>query len=123
MTINDACPTRDQTRVHTAVRRLLGKMNIGICEPAHTRTHAICCGDSTFDKAPLAIVKKQMARRAAQMPAQDVVVYCVSCTKAMFIGGKRPRYLLDLLFGEQTLAGTLEPDAWHELLDRYIAAH
>ena len=40
------------------------------------------------------------------MPAEDVVVYCVSCAKAMFIGGKRPRYLVDLLFGEATVPGT-----------------
>jgi hypothetical protein len=62
-----------------------------------------------------------MRDRAAQMPADDVAVYCVSCCKAMFIGGKRPRYLLDLLFGEETVPGTVEPNAWHGELDAYIA--
>ena len=57
------------------------------------------------------------------MPAQDVVVYCVSCCKAMHIGGRRPRYILDLLFAEETTPGTFEPDEWHAEIDAFIAAH
>ena len=64
-----------------------------------------------------------MQQRAAEMPADDVVVYCVSCIKAMHIGGKQPRYLADLLFGETTSAGTFEPDQWHAELDIFIDAH
>jgi len=52
-----------------------------------------------------------------------VVVYCVSCVKAMAIGGKRPRYLVDLLFGEETVPGVHEPGAWHALLEGFIAEH
>lgn len=123
MSIIDACPTRDQPRVHEAVRELLKKMNIDLREPKHTRTRGICCGDSAFGEVPTEKVKKMMKKRASQMPVEEVVVYCVSCTKSMFIGGKRPRYLVDLLFGEETLPGTLEPDAWHAELDAFIAAH
>lgn len=36
------------------------------------------------------------------MPCEEVVVYCASCITSMSVGGKRPRYLLDLLFGEDT---------------------
>ncbi len=57
------------------------------------------------------------------MPAEDVVVYCVSCAKAMFIGGKRPRYLVDLLFGEETVPGTLDLDAWHAEIDEFTRNH
>ncbi len=123
MTINDACPTRDQVRVHEAVRTLLDRMNITLREPKSTRTKGICCGDIAYGEIPVGKVKKQMKRRAGQMPAEDVVVYCVSCAKAMFIGGKKPRYLVDLLFGEETVPGTFEPDEWHAQLDAFIAAH
>ena len=41
----------------------------------------------------------------------------------MHIGGKTPRYLVDLLFGEDTEIGTYDPDAWHEELKAYIDAH
>jgi hypothetical protein len=123
MSIIDACPTRERTGVHDAVRALLVRMNIRVVEPERTRTQGICCGDSLWSEIPTDDVKKLMAKRAAEMPADDVVVYCVSCAKAMFIGGKRPRYLVDLLFGEETVPGTLDPDGWHKELDDFIRDH
>jgi len=123
MTIHDACPTRTEERVHRAVRTLLERMNITVVEPRRTGTHAICCGDSSFGIVPDERVKSQMRSRAAEMPCDDVVVYCVSCVKAMHIGGKRPRYLVDLLFAEETTIGTFEPTEWHAQIDAFIATH
>lgn len=123
MTILDACPTRDQVRVHEAIRTLLKHMNIKLIEPERTGTKSVCCGDRYYGSMPVPQVKEQMGRRAAEMPVADVVVYCVSCIKAMHIGGKRPRYLVDLLFGEDTVPGEVEPDIWHAQLDEFIAAH
>ena len=123
MSVQDACPTRTEERVHAAVRTLLARMNIVAVEPRSTRTHAVCCGDSFFGLVEDRQVKEQMVARAAAMPRPEVVVYCVSCIKAMRIGGRRPRYLLDLLFGRDTDPGTVEPAAWHAELDTYIAAH
>lgn len=123
MAILDACPTRDQERVHQAIRTLLRRMNIRLVEPELTGTRSSCCGDSLFGVLPVEQVKAQMAKRAAEMPAEDVVVYCVSCIKAMHIGGKSPRYLPDLLFGEPTHPGSFEPEAWHRQLDAFIATH
>jgi Fe-S oxidoreductase len=123
MTINDACPTRERTGVHDAIRILLARMNIKVVEPAQTRTHGICCGDSCYGEIPTGDVRKLMAKRASDMPADDVVVYCVSCAKAMFIGGKHPRYLVDLLFGEETVPGTLDLDSWHAELDEFTRNH
>jgi len=123
MTIIDACPTRDQPRVNEAVRALLKRMNITLEEPRNTRTHSICCGDSFYGETSTDRVKKQMVKRASQMPVEDVAVYCVSCAKSVFIGGKTPRYMIDLLFGEKTLPGTLDPDQWHKELDDFISRH
>jgi Fe-S oxidoreductase len=123
MTVHDACPTRSEARVHDAVRTLLRRMNVTVIEPAATRTGAVCCGDSFFGQLPDDRVAGLMARRAASMPREDVVVYCVSCVKAMHIGGRRPRYLVDLLFGEETTPGVFEPTAWHTQLDEFIAEH
>ena len=64
-----------------------------------------------------------MIKRSNEMPADDVVVYCVSCTKSMFIGGKKPHYLVDLLFNQETVQKTLDPDQWHKELDDFIAEH
>jgi Fe-S oxidoreductase len=123
MAIQDACPTRTEPRVHDAVRRLLQRMNVTLVEAQATRAEAVCCGDSFHGELPVERVTQLMAKRADAMPTADVVVYCVSCVKAMHIGGKRPRYLVDLLFAEETHAGTFEPAAWHALLDEFIAAH
>jgi hypothetical protein len=66
---------------------------------------------------------EQMKNKASQMPAEEVLVYCVSCAKAMFIGGKRPRYLIDLLFNEETTPQTIDLDQWHQELDEFIQNH
>lgn len=123
MSIQDACPTRTEERVHSAIRKLLEKMNISITEPKNTRTNAVCCGDRFYGVLPLEEVKQQMKKRSDEMPCDNVVVYCVSCIKAMHIGGKKPRYILDLLFGQATEVSTFEPDAWHNELQGFIDQH
>ncbi len=123
MSIHDACPTKSQFRVLRAVRSLLSKMNIEVIEPENTGSNAVCCGDSYYGQLPVKELKAKMAERAAQMPCEDVVVYCISCIKAMHIGGKAPRYLLDLLLGEKTDCALCEPDAWHAALDGYKKTH
>jgi Fe-S oxidoreductase len=123
MSILDACPTREQERVHKAIRILLKKMNISLVEPKNTRTKSTCCGDSFHGIIPTEKVKELMVKRASEMPVDDVVVYCISCIKSVFIGGKRPQYLIDLLFNEETVPKTYEPDEWHTELKNYIDSH
>jgi hypothetical protein len=123
MSILDACPTRDQERIHIAIRKLLKRMNINIIEPEKTRTNGTCCGDSSYGVLPVEQVKAQMKKRASEMPVQDVAVYCVSCCKSMHIGGIKPHYMVDLLFGEDTEPGTFEPEEWHAEIDAFIETH
>lgn len=123
MTIIDACPTRDQDRVHEAIRALATRMRIEIVEPQWTRRNATCCGDAFHGVISTDRVVAQMRKKASEMPLDDILVYCVSCVKAMFVGGREPRYLLDLLFAEDTVPQTAEPDAWHEELDAFIETH
>ena len=123
MSILDACPTREKEKVHNAIRTLLYKMNITLVEPEKTRTKSTCCGDSFYGVIPTEKVKEQMKKRTSEMPVDDVVVYCVSCIKSVYIGGKKPRYLVDLLFAEETLPKTYEPEEWHKELDCYIEKH
>lgn len=119
MSIQDACPTRSQPRVHEAIRMLLEKMNIEVVEPDRTRTSTICCGDALYPTRPLAEVHAMMRNRAAAMPEKDVVVYCVSCIKSMAIGGSKPRYIVDLLFGEETDPQDTDTVEWHKQIDAY----
>jgi hypothetical protein len=98
-------------------------MNITLIEPRNTRTKSTCCGDSCYGSIPTEKVVEQMKKKASDMPVKEVLVYCVSCAKSMFIGGKRPRYMIDLLFNEETIPKTLDPDLWHQELDAYIESH
>jgi Fe-S oxidoreductase len=123
MSIHDACPTRTEERVHSAIRKLLHRMNIEIIEPKNTGANATCCGDSFYGILPVSLVKEQMKKRSNEMPCEDVVVYCVSCIKAMHIGGKKPHYIVDLLFGEKTEIHTFEPEQWHQDLQKFIDTH
>ncbi|MFE3845354.1 (Fe-S)-binding protein [Thermoplasmatota archaeon] len=123
MTVIDACPTRSEVRVHEAIRTLLKKMNITLIEPAKTGIHSTCCGDSFYDVIPTEQVKIQMKKKASEMPTDDIVVYCVSCSKSVYIGGKKPHYIIDLLFNEETIPKTYKPNEWHKELDDYIANH
>lgn len=119
MTIIDACPTRNQVRVHKSIRKLLERMNIHLIEPEKS----VCCGDSFWGVLPVEKVKEKMIEAAEKMPLDDVVVYCVSCSKSLFVGGKKPHYMVDLLFGEETLPQTYEPAEWHKELDEFIKNH
>jgi Fe-S oxidoreductase len=123
MSILDACPTRDQEKVHNAIRTILLKMNIKLVEPKNTRTKSTCCGDSFYGVIPTKKVKELMIARTSEMPSDDVVVYCISCIKSVYIGGKKPQYLLDLLFADETVPQTFEPDEWHKELNEYIDNH
>lgn len=123
ISIHDTCPTRTQKRVTSAVRTLLGRMNLKVIEPAAAKENGSCCGDSLYGAIPAAEVIERMKKRASEMPRGEVAVYCVSCIKSIHNGGKKPRYMADLLFGEETIPGETDPDVWHAQLDRFIGAH
>lgn len=123
MSVQDACPVRAKPQVHRAVRSLLHKMNIEIVETERNRAHTVCCGDDFYPALPLEEVHARMKARAQAMPCEQVAVYCVSCIKAMHIGGRTPRYLVDLLYAEQTEPQIYDTVAWHEQLQAYIERH
>ena len=57
-------------------------------------------------------------RCVLQLPCENVLTYCLTCMKMLFLGGKRPVFLLDLIMGEQTKPGSLDIKAWHRALDK-----
>lgn len=123
MSVHDACPVRAKQSVHFAVRNVLRKMGIEVVEANDHGATSKCCGDSLYPSMPLEAVHEKMKERAASMPCEHVVVYCVSCIKSMFIGGKTPRYLLDLLLSEDTEPQVYDTRDWHRQLQEYIDIH
>jgi hypothetical protein len=123
MSIIDACPTREEDRVQNAIRDLLLKLNIRLVEPKNTRRESTCCGDVYYGSMPTIKVKELMKEKALEMPVNDIVVHCVSCIMAVCNGGKKPRYLADLLFNQESIPKTFDLDEWHKELTEHIAAH
>ena len=123
LSVHDSCSFRKKPQVHAAVRSLLDKMHIEVVESPFSGTKSICCGDNFYGHIPLEEVNAFQKKRASQMPCQDVAVYCVSCIKSMYIGGKTPHHMLDLVLGEPTDPQETRIDVYHETLDQYIEEH
>ncbi len=106
MSIHDACPVKGVPEVHDSVRELCKKMNINIVEPEFNRENSHCCGGQNADVGgPIEITREMANARAAEMPCEDVVVYCAGCANNLSLAdGIKPRYLIDLLFEEETTA-------------------
>ncbi len=123
MTILDACPTREKPAIHEAIRKIIKRLNIRMVEPLNTRTKSTCCGDSFYPQLPATAVNGLMRKKTAELPLEEVIVYCVSCIQSVAIGGKHPRYLPDLIFGLDTRPVIKKTDEWHRELDEYIEKH
>ncbi|RVU55698.1 (Fe-S)-binding protein [Anaerosphaera multitolerans] len=123
LSVHDSCSYRPKPQVHRAVRSLLNKMGIKVIDSEFSGTKSICCGDNLFGRVPLEKVHEFQKKRASQMPCDEVAVYCVSCIKSMLIGGKEPRYMVDLLLGESTEAQERDLVKYHKTVQDYIDSH
>ncbi|MCE5188732.1 MAG: (Fe-S)-binding protein [Eubacteriales bacterium] len=123
LSVHDSCSFRKKPQVHAAVRSLLDKMHIEVTESECSGTKSICCGDNFYPHVSAEEVNAFQKKRAAQMPCQDVAVYCVSCIKSMAIGGKTPHHLMDLVLGLPTEPRETRVDVYHKELDDYIEEH
>jgi len=123
VSVQDSCSYRPKPQVHAAVRRILRKMNMEIIESKYSGTRSICCGDNFYPQLSIGKVTELQKKRAAQMPCQDVVVYCVSCIKSMAIGGKVPHHMADLVLSEETEPQETRIDVYHDTLNKYIDEH
>ena len=119
MSIQDTCSARRYPEYYGVIRDLLERMNIRLVEPEQTGSCAKCCGQVFYGKMDTARVEDLMRVRASEMPRENVVVYCASCIMSMQVGGKRPRYIIDLLYGEPTNLITDGADDWNGRLRRF----
>ena len=123
VSVHDSCSYRPKPQVHAAVRSILRKMNIQIVDAELSGIRSVCCGDKFYGLLPEERVAELQRNRAVQMPCEDVVVYCIGCVRSMTVGGKRPRYLPDLLFGRETPPMTNTLTGYHNELEDYIRQH
>ena len=123
MSIQDTCASRSMLPAQQTIRKLLDKMNIRLVEPEKTGPRTKCCGQTFYGKLEVEKVKSLMTARASEMPCEEVVVYCPSCIMSMAQGGKKPRYILDLLFGESTELKDQDIILWNQRLSDFRKRH
>lgn len=123
VSVHDSCSFRMKPQVHAAVRSILRKMDIEIVEAKESGMKSVCCGDNFYSHIPNEEVEAFHRRRAAQMPCDDVIVYCIGCVRSMTAGGKRPLYLPELVFGGKSAPMLDTLDEYHGALEEYIELH
>lgn len=123
VSVHDSCSFRKKPQVHAAVRSILRKMNIEIVESEFSGTKSVCCGDNFYSHIPDEKVAEFQKKRAAQMPCENVAVYCIGCVRSMTVGGKKAFYLPDLIFDRQTPPMNNTLREYHGDLDVYINEH
>lgn len=99
VSIQDSCKFRNKPEVHDAIRSILTKMGVKVTEAENCRENSVCCGNSLYRKIPDEEFNEEIEKRAQKMPCDDVVTYCIGCTRTVMQGGKTPRYLYDLITG------------------------
>lgn len=123
VSIHDSCSFRKKPQVHAAIRSILRKMNIQIIEAEFSGMKSICCGDNFYGHIPSDKVMELQKKRAAGMPCDDVVVYCIGCVYSMTVGGKKAHYLPDLIFNLKTEPMNETLEEYHNHLEAYIEKH
>ena len=123
MSVQDTCSGRTDDLYLGTIRRLLERMNIRVVEAERSGKRGKCCGQVFYGKLPIEKVEQQMRLRAEEMPREDVVTYCASCIQGMSLGGRRPRFIIDLLFNEPTAAHGEGIVSWNTTLNRFRAEH
>lgn len=123
MSIQDTCSARSKPEYLNAIRKLLKRMNITLVEPQRSGARSKCCGQVFYGKVNTLKVESLMKVRADEMPSHDVIVYCASCIMSMSVGGKCPRYIIDLLFNEPTEFKGLRVESWNNRLFNFKEDH
>ncbi len=109
LTVHDPCPTRDDLRVHEAVRKLLKGMGCSLREMKHHGRKTLCCGEggAACYIAPES-AGNWTSTRVEEAEGDYMVTYCAGCTH--FLGRLSPvGHVLDMFFEPaETMAGKVK---------------
>ena len=109
MALHDPCTTRNEPRIHEAVRSLAAKLAIPIQELKLSRTNTQCCGfGGLMENANPEMANKQLEQRRSESDL-DFLTYCAMCRNQLRGAGKRTVHILDYLFPGRECPG--EPAA------------
>ncbi|AFS79633.1 Fe-S oxidoreductase [Gottschalkia acidurici 9a] len=99
--IHDPCPTRNESKIHDAIRNITLQLGLKINEMEFIREKTLCCGSGAMigvTNKDLSL--KQRQKRANQSKSNYIISYCEECVESMKKGGKKSIHILDLLFND-----------------------
>lgn len=98
---HDPCPTKRDPEQQKAVRKLLAISGCDYCEPEHTGSNTICCGNFHMLHTLRPETSSTMRqRRLAEFPEERTILSsCEGCLGAFRGEGRQTLHLLELLFG------------------------
>lgn len=105
-TIQDSCPTRNETDIHQAVIKILQDLGYQVKLAKLSGKNTLCCGmGGMCGVANPKLARAAMVHRVATLPTKNIVTYCASCRSAMMNGGGQSWHLLDLIWGPVVMQG------------------
>ena len=101
LVVHDACVTRNDPVLHTAVRSILSRSGAGIMPMDHEKESTLCCseGGGASCTAPH-ITDRWIAIRKAETQGKHCITYCSGCSSVFDNKGIDNTHILDLFFAD-----------------------
>lgn len=102
--IHDPCVLRNETEIHSSVRKLAGDMGFTLEEMCHSKNKTLCCGEG----GSVGCVNPELSNRWGEirkneMKTRRLLTYCAGC--AGFLNQKIPTdHILDAVFYPEAVA-------------------
>lgn len=110
-TIQDSCPTRNETDIHQAVINILRGLGYTVKLAKLSGEKTLCCGlGGMCGVTNPKLATEAMTHRVNSLPTKNIVTYCASCRSAMMNGGGQSWHLLDLIWGPVIMQGDHCPE-------------
>lgn len=101
LAVHDACTTRNDTKLHESIRKILQKLGHDVTELDASCEYTSCCGYGGLQVFANRELADKTAERRLQESEDDYLAYCAMCRDIFAGRGKRVYHLLDLIYPAQ----------------------
>ncbi|WP_425446880.1 (Fe-S)-binding protein [Dethiothermospora halolimnae] len=99
--IHDPCATRNEPKIHEAVRNIVKYLGFKIEEMEYSKEKTLCCGSGGMIRSTNKDISiTQMKRRANMAKTEYIISYCQECVESMRKAGKKGIHIIDLIFND-----------------------
>lgn len=99
--LHDSCATRNNSKVHGSVRRILNYLEVPYEEFNDNRERTICCGSGGM----LEMINKDLSdrfkkKRVEESDGMPIISYCQECSVAFEKAGNPSHHLVEIIFNQ-----------------------